>query len=202
MTDAAPSMLQSRIEPGASLLIDTSVVIAYLAGTEDISPLAVDLFDGLVATGRNPATLSAVTVAEILVRPFDRGSAALANIEGFLRHFGDLRLLPTDYHVAREGARLRALTGLPMPDALIVASAVVGGCDVVITNDRSWPTTVGPLLPELGFLVLADVLLDGGDESSQLAGSLRDKVDRAPVDESWEVLRDAAWRTPDPDRAP
>ena len=41
-----------------------------------------------------------------------------------------------------------------------------------------------------------------GRHRRSLAGSLRDKVGRTPTDESWERLRDAAWRTPDPDRAP
>jgi bifunctional DNA-binding transcriptional regulator/antitoxin component of YhaV-PrlF toxin-antitoxin module len=41
-----------------------------------------------------------------------------------------------------------------------------------------------------------------GRHRRSLAGSLRDKVGRTPTDESWDALRDAAWRTPDPDRAP
>jgi AbrB family looped-hinge helix DNA binding protein len=41
-----------------------------------------------------------------------------------------------------------------------------------------------------------------GRHRRSLAGSLRDKVRRVPADESWDALRDAAWRTPDPDRAP
>jgi AbrB family looped-hinge helix DNA binding protein len=39
-----------------------------------------------------------------------------------------------------------------------------------------------------------------GRHRRSLAGTLRDKVGRTPGDESWENLRDAAWRTPDPDR--
>lgn len=39
-----------------------------------------------------------------------------------------------------------------------------------------------------------------GRHRRSLAGSLRDKVNRTPPDESWEVLRAAAWATPDPDR--
>jgi hypothetical protein len=35
-----------------------------------------------------------------------------------------------------------------------------------------------------------------------LAGTLRDKVGRVPDDESWDALRDAAWRAPDPDHVP
>lgn len=39
-----------------------------------------------------------------------------------------------------------------------------------------------------------------GRHRRSLAGTLRDKVGRTPEDEDWESLRDAAWRTPDPDR--
>jgi AbrB family looped-hinge helix DNA binding protein len=41
-----------------------------------------------------------------------------------------------------------------------------------------------------------------GRHRRSLAGSLRDKVQRTPSDESWEALREAAERTPDPDRTP
>ena len=40
-----------------------------------------------------------------------------------------------------------------------------------------------------------------GRHRRSLAGALRGKVGRTPTDEDWESLRDAAWRTPDPDRA-
>ena len=39
-----------------------------------------------------------------------------------------------------------------------------------------------------------------GRHRRSLAGALRDQVRRAPPDESWEALRDAAWASPDPDR--
>lgn len=39
-----------------------------------------------------------------------------------------------------------------------------------------------------------------GRHRRSLAGSLKDKVGRMPDDEDWQALRDAAWRTPDPDR--
>ena len=41
-----------------------------------------------------------------------------------------------------------------------------------------------------------------GRHRRSLAGSLRGKARRTPPDESWEALREAAERTPDPDRAP
>jgi predicted nucleic acid-binding protein len=38
--------------------------------------------------------------------------------------------------------------------------------------------------------------------SRELFGSLADEATRTPADESWPALREAAWETPDPDRAP
>ena len=146
--------LTDAIAPGRSILVDTSVVLAYLAGGEKATDLAVQLFDAFVAPGRNPAALSAITVAEILVRPFRRGPAALATAEGFLRHFGDLRLIDVTYAVAREGARIRAETDLPMPDALIVASASVAEIEVLVTNDHDWRSRLAEALPDLDVVVL------------------------------------------------
>lgn len=144
---------------GASVLIDTSVALAYLTGTEAISALAIELFDRCLATGRNVGALSMMTVTELLVRPYRSGPAAVAIIEGFVRHFGDLRLLPIDYPTANEAARIRAATGLPTPDSLIVAGFVVGGQDILLTNDSSWPTRLEGAIPGRSILVL-DHLLD------------------------------------------
>ncbi len=130
--------LATALPAGASLLIDTSVVLAYLTGTELTSPDATELFDSFIANGRNPAALSTVTVQEILVRPFRRGSAAVATAEGFLRHFAEIRIVDVSYEIAREAARIRSVTELRTPDALIIATAVVTEVEVVVTNDLSW----------------------------------------------------------------
>jgi predicted nucleic acid-binding protein len=156
MTDRPIPNLADRIAPGESLLIDSCVVLSYLAGEESTSLLATELFDSLVATGRNPASLSMVTVGEILVRPFRRGLAAVAVAEGFLRHFADMRLVEVSYAVAREAARLRALTDLPMPDALIVSSALMIDADVLLTNDRTWRPRLADVEPRLNILEVAE----------------------------------------------
>lgn len=149
--------LASAIPAGQSLLVDTSVVLAYVGGGEATSDLARQLFDAFTATGRNPTSLSTVTVAELLVRPFRRGAPAVSTAEGFLRHFGDMRLVDVTYAVAREAARLRAATDLPMPDSLIVASAVTIDVDVLVTNDRAWPRRLRDVFPDLSVVVLADL---------------------------------------------
>ena len=159
-----PTPLESAIGPGASVLVDTSVVLAYLAGGETTSEAAEELFDRFVASGRNRAAVSAVSVAEVLVRPFRAGAAAVATAEGFLRHFAEIRLVDVDYDVAREAAR-SATTGLRTPDALIVASAVVARVDALVTNDRSWRERIRPAVPALELVVLSQ--LDPGAELAQ-----------------------------------
>jgi AbrB family looped-hinge helix DNA binding protein len=41
-----------------------------------------------------------------------------------------------------------------------------------------------------------------GRHARSLAGTLRDKRHRTPDDETWEALRHAAWKAPDPDAQP
>ncbi len=115
-------------------------MLSYIGGNEATSDLARQLFDGFAATGRNPLAISTVTVAETLIRPFRHSPAAVATADGFLRHFGDLQVVDVTYPVAREAARIRALTDMAMPDALIVASAVEADVEAIVTNDRSWQT--------------------------------------------------------------
>lgn len=159
--------LAEAIAPGASLLIDTSVVLAYLTGTESISPIASQLFDEFLVTGRDRGALSMVTVGEILVRPFGTGAAALAIAEGFLRHFAELELIPVDYGTAREGARMRASHGLRMPDALILSSTIASGADLLVTNDRSLAAAAYRL--GIGSCVLGDLRSAGATPDTGVA---------------------------------
>ncbi len=151
------SLLAARVRPGQTMVVDTSVVLAYIGGGEAVSDLARQVFDAFAATGRNVVAISTVTVTELLVRPFQRGPSVLAVAEGFLRHFAELHLIDVTYDVAREAARIRAATGLRTPDALIVASAIASNADVLVTNDRSWPTRLGDEIPGLDVLVLSDL---------------------------------------------
>lgn len=153
---AKPS-LRSTIPPGAFLVLDTSVALAYLTGTEATSERATELFDDCIATGRNTASLSMVSVQEILVRPFRTGPASVATAEGFLRHFAEIGLIEVTYDIAREAARIRATSDIRAPDALIMATAVVSEADVLVTDDRSWPNRAKLAAPDLSIRLLADL---------------------------------------------
>lgn len=152
------SSIEDAIPAGASVLIDTSVALAYLTGTETISPLATDLFDGCLGTGRNTGAISTVTVMELLVRPFRAGPSAVGVVQGFLQHFDGLRLLAVDDVVATEAARIRALSGFAAPDALIVASFLVGDIDILVTNDASWPARLEVAAPGRAVVRVGDLV--------------------------------------------
>ncbi len=131
--------LESAIERSAPIIIDTSTILAYLDGTEATSQAAAHVLDALVRSGRNLGLISSVTVTETLVRPFRSGSSeAVGTAETFLRAFLNLVVVPVDHAIAREAARVRASSGLPTPDAMIIASAIVSGTRVLAGNDTRW----------------------------------------------------------------
>jgi len=155
---SAGTELADVIPAGAGILVDTSATLAYVTGTESASPAATHIFDAFLATGRNVGYVSMVSVGELLVRPFRAGPAAIATIEGLLRHFAEIRLVNVTYEIAREAARLRAASDLRMPDALIIATALEEKVDVLVTNDRSWPAALTSVAPGLPVCVLSDVI--------------------------------------------
>lgn len=137
-----------------TLVIDTSVVLSYLDGTDRFSAAAAVVLDELVANGTHRAILSAVTVTETLVRPFAAGAHAVVVAETFLQHFANVAVAAIDYRVAREAAEIRARTGLKTPDALIVATARVTATARVVSTDDRWATAIstvpGLVLVHLG----------------------------------------------------
>jgi len=135
--------LEAAIPAAATIVLDSSTVLAYLDGGEAVSPIATILIDEFVATGRNEAVVSTLTVTETLVRPMRAAStSAVELVEAFLRHFANLRVEPVSFEIAREAARIRAATALRTPDAMILATAVVSGAQSVVTNDGRWSTAI------------------------------------------------------------
>jgi predicted nucleic acid-binding protein len=55
------------------------------------------------------------------------------------------RVVAVDDEVAREAARIRATSGVGMPEALLVASALAAGATVIVTNDGRWPGAIDRL---------------------------------------------------------
>jgi predicted nucleic acid-binding protein len=144
VTDARGE-IRDRLGPPGPIVVDTSVLVAYLDGSDAFGPAAAAILDDLVAPGTHPATMSAVTMTECLVRPFRAGPEAVTIASTFLSHFPNLHIRVIDAEVATEAARIRALTGLRTPDALVLATAIVDGVGTVVTADGGWRTAVSIL---------------------------------------------------------
>ncbi len=81
--------------------------------------------------------LSSIVQLELLVRPIrERSEAEIERVMTFTERGPNVRLSPIDRETVMLGARVRASTGLSVPDALVVAAASVSRCDLMIGNDR------------------------------------------------------------------
>lgn len=87
-------------------------------------------------TGSHQSVTSALSRAEMLVRPLKGGEPDVAeDYRRVLTTFPNLRLVDVDRAVAGLAARLRALQGLQLPDAIQAATAIVCGATAMVAND-------------------------------------------------------------------
>ncbi len=167
-----PSANLVQIIPvGDRLVLDTSAVIAYLKGDEAVSGIATTIFDQLVATGRNPGVLSAITAAELLVRPIMAGPREASTVRTFLLGFPGLEIRSADLLVAAEAARIRAVTRATTADALIAATATVTSSAWLITNDRALTERLADYDWTTRAVLLADLDVDVPSTSAGRVGS-------------------------------
>lgn len=133
-------------------VLDAGVIIAILDSSDVHHKTATQALT--VARQRGDTlVLPASAYAECLVSPYRRGPEAVAVVDSFVDAL-PARIEPASRAVATAAAELRArhAGGLRLPDALVVASAVVLGADRVITTDSGWP----------GLPVTVDVLTPAG----------------------------------------
>ena len=149
--------MTAQIADGERLTLDATCLVSYLKGGDSASPASRWVIDDLVGTGRCDAVVSAVTVGEILVLPQRRGRAVVKGVMGFLESLEDLQIRNADVLVAAEAARVRAETGIPMPDAVVIATAVLTSSTVLVTNDRRLAGASRRAVPELRVVVLSEV---------------------------------------------
>lgn len=147
---------EKRIQVGDRVLIDTSVLIAYFEPSDGTHAIAVVLIDEFVKNGRNVALVSPVTAMELLVRPLRVAPQGAVHVHDFLVHTPNLTLLPIDLHVAQEAASLRATHNFRVPDALIIATGIIGQVGHLITNDADWRKRLVPMKSRVQVAELGD----------------------------------------------
>jgi predicted nucleic acid-binding protein len=148
--------LEQALPAGERLLLDTTLLAAYLDTSEEVHPAARHVLDGLVVTGRNEAIVSMVTMMEILVRPFRQSPPGHQTVLAFISHHANLQALPLDLQMAQEAASLRASHRLSPPDALVVATGMASQVGYLVTNDRAWRTKLHPIRHRIQVVTLID----------------------------------------------
>jgi predicted nucleic acid-binding protein len=119
----------------ALVVLDASVVIAFLDGDDALHERAIEAIAGRRA---DELVIPASAYAETLMLPYRRGPDAVARVERFVQDFA-IRIQPVERNIAREAARLRARhPALRLPDALVLAAGDALGADPVLTGERGW----------------------------------------------------------------
>jgi predicted nucleic acid-binding protein len=120
-------------------VLDAGVVIAVLDGADAHHAAAVASVSAARDRG-DVLVLPASAYAECLVSPYRRGPDAVAVVDQFLDAL-PARVEPADRSIAGAAAALRAAhgTSLRLPDALVIATAIVRSADRILTTDAGWP---------------------------------------------------------------
>jgi predicted nucleic acid-binding protein len=131
--------LDRALADATLVMLDSSVILAYVNAQEAVHQLALHLFRR-IAGDQNPlrACYSAVSVAECLVRPIQHGIQAMSIMSALLQSYPNLEMIPVNYAIAERAAYLRATANLRLPDSLVVATGLLTGSHAVITNDDKW----------------------------------------------------------------
>ena len=90
---------------------------------------------------RDQLVIPASAYAECLVGPSRQGPTVVDHVRMFAEQL-PLHIAALDRSIAEAAAGLRARHGgrMKLPDALVVATAIVVGADLLITTDRGWPS--------------------------------------------------------------
>lgn len=120
-----------------TVVLDTNCVIYRIDAPDSRRGAWLDahVFRPAVA-GQVTMVISVVTLAELLVRPYAEGLPERAvPLQRALETLPGLSITAVSAQIAAVAARLRGTLRLPMPDALIVATAAERQAPL-LTNDR------------------------------------------------------------------
>lgn len=133
----------------STLVLDTNCLIYRLDDPDGARGRWLDENVFAVAVGGSlRLVISSVALAELLVRPYADGQPQRAQaVRRALETLPGLTVVDLTPAVADIAARVRAGTGLPLPDAVMLATAEQSGASL-LTNDRQLlhPSSPVPVL--------------------------------------------------------
>lgn len=144
--------LPHRLAAHQLIGLDTSIFIYHFEANQKYLPLTRSILK-LVESGQSQGVISTLVVMELTVHPWriDRGDIA-RQYEALLINFPNLKLVDVSREVARQAAQLRAKYNLRPADALQVATAIISGATLWVSNDKA----LKRLEPAIEVIVLED----------------------------------------------
>ncbi|NWF57474.1 MAG: PIN domain-containing protein [Syntrophaceae bacterium] len=125
------------------IALDTMIFIYAFEEHRVYLPLVHPLFREL-EKGKLTAVTSTLTIAECMVQPFRAKALELAaRYKILFRDFPHLSVIPVSDEIAEKGAWLRAQYKIKTPDAIQLATALITGSHVFLTNDEALPSIEG-----------------------------------------------------------
>ncbi|NUT56370.1 MAG: PIN domain-containing protein [Thermoleophilia bacterium] len=106
----------------AVVVFDSDVLIGFLNASDAHHREAVETVSNSLAPGTR-RMLCAVNYSEILVGPVKKGKEARDHVDAMLGSFS-IEIITVDGAFARRAAAVRARTGLKLPDAYALATAI------------------------------------------------------------------------------
>jgi predicted nucleic acid-binding protein len=135
--------LEDDIVDDSEITFDTNSIIYFVEEHPAYFPLVQPLFV-MVNAGRAVANVSAVSLAEVLVRPLRQDRPDLAErYRSVLTQSPHTRLYSVDAGLAEMAATIRARYGLGLPDAIVAATALQSASSHLVTNDPSFKRIEG-----------------------------------------------------------
>lgn len=114
---------------------DSSILIYHL---EDIKPYS-DLTEMLIMSiscDILKALISTISITELMTKPYSEGDMKKIFIfKRFIQSLPSTEIIPPDFVIAQEAARLRGQYRLKTPDAILLATVIQKGGHAFITND-------------------------------------------------------------------
>lgn len=118
------------------VVIDTDIIVSAKNTNEPQSASSLRILDA-IGDGIMHGIISIISIAELSVGYYSQED--MKGKEELLSHLisnKNFEIAELDLRIAEEAAKIRAHTGLRLPDAILVATGLVKGAQYFITNDK------------------------------------------------------------------
>lgn len=134
------------------LFLDTAPLIYFIEGQTEYQSVLRNIFSS-IDRGDYAFISSTITLLEVLVKPVKENRPDLVQkYTDLLTTSKGIDIFDITIGVAKEAAKIRAKYNLKTPDAIQLATAIIFGADLFLTNDgRLKPVT------EIEIVVLSEV---------------------------------------------